>query len=85
LKVKVLDRSINKSVMLPTELLIQMQNFIEGKKQLGYATKEELIGDAIRFRLALLKGRHKEAKKWERKINKNESNIIKQPCVNAGL
>lgn len=46
------DQSINKSLILPTELLIQAQSFIEGKKQLGYATKEELTGDAIRFRLA---------------------------------
>lgn len=46
---------INESVILPPELLTQTQNFIEENKHLGYTTKEELIRDAIRFRLTWLK------------------------------
>ena len=47
---------LNESVMLPPELLIQTQNFIEENKQLVYTTKEEFVRDAIRFRLTWLKG-----------------------------
>jgi hypothetical protein len=41
--------------MLPPELLIQTQNFIEESKQMGYTTKEEFVRDAICFRLNWLK------------------------------
>jgi len=47
---------LNESVMLPPEVLTQIQGFIEENKQLGFTTKEELIRDAIRFRLTWLKG-----------------------------
>jgi Arc/MetJ-type ribon-helix-helix transcriptional regulator len=42
---------INESVILPEELLTQIQNFMEENKQLGFTTREEFIRDAIRFRL----------------------------------
>ena len=45
---------INESVILPQEVLIQIQNFIEENKHLGYTTREEFIRDAIRFRLTWL-------------------------------
>jgi metal-responsive CopG/Arc/MetJ family transcriptional regulator len=47
---------LNESVMLPPELLTQIQGFIEENKQLGFTTKKEMIRDAIRFRLTWLKG-----------------------------
>ena len=47
---------LNESVMLPSELITQTQNFIEEQKQMGYTTKEEFVRDAIRFRLTWLKG-----------------------------
>ncbi len=43
------------SVMLPPELIVQTENFIEENKQLGFTTKEEFVRDAIRRSLALLK------------------------------
>lgn len=46
---------ISESVMLPPELLAQIQSFMEENKHLGFTTKEELIRDAIRFRLERLK------------------------------
>jgi hypothetical protein len=46
---------LNESVMLPPEVLIQTQNFIEENKQMGFTTKEEFIRDAIRRSLNLLK------------------------------
>jgi len=45
---------INESVILPQEVLAQIQIFIEENKHLGFTTKEEFIRDAIRFRLAWL-------------------------------
>jgi len=45
---------INESVILPQEVLIQIQNFIEENKHLGYTTREEFIRDAIRFKLTWL-------------------------------
>ncbi len=43
------------SVMLPPELIVQTENFIEENKQLGFTTKEEFVRDAIRRSLALLR------------------------------
>jgi Arc/MetJ-type ribon-helix-helix transcriptional regulator len=45
---------INESIVLPQELLAQIQNFVEENKQLGFTTREEFVRDAIRFRLAML-------------------------------
>jgi len=42
--------------LLPPELLAQTQNSIEEHKQMGYNTEEELVRDAIRFKLTWLKG-----------------------------
>jgi len=47
---------INESVILPQELLIQIQNFTEENRQLGFTTREEFIRDAIRFRLTWFRG-----------------------------
>ena len=41
----------SKSVMLSSELLDQVESFIEANVRLGYAMKEEFIQDAIRSRL----------------------------------
>jgi len=45
---------LEQSVIMPAELLVQVQNFIEENKHLGYTTKEELIRDAVRFKLRAL-------------------------------
>ena len=45
---------IKESVILPEELLTQIQNFMDENKQLGFTTREEFIRDAIRFRLTWL-------------------------------
>jgi hypothetical protein len=50
---------LKESVMLPAELLSQIQSFIEENKQLGFTTKEEFVRDAIQFRLAQLKSDNK--------------------------
>jgi hypothetical protein len=47
---------LKESVMLPAELLVQAENFIEENKNFGFTTKEEFVRDAIRFRLSWLRG-----------------------------
>jgi Arc/MetJ-type ribon-helix-helix transcriptional regulator len=46
------------SVTLPAELLAEIENFIEANKHLGYTTREELIRDAVRFKLNALKQKY---------------------------
>jgi hypothetical protein len=43
------------SVILSTELLSQTESFIEENKHLGFATREEFVTDAVRFRLNWLR------------------------------
>jgi Arc/MetJ-type ribon-helix-helix transcriptional regulator len=50
-----IEAMLNRSVILPPELLAEIENFIETNKHLGYTTREELIRNAIRFRLTLFK------------------------------
>ena len=51
-----IENLLSTSVMLPPELLIEIENFIDTNKNLGYTTREELIREAIRFKLNSLKG-----------------------------
>jgi tRNA-dihydrouridine synthase len=45
---------LKQSVILPPELLTQIEHFIETHKNLGYMTREEFIRDATRWRLKTL-------------------------------
>ena len=45
---------LKQSVILPPELLTQIEHFIETHKNLGYTTREEFIRDATRWRLKTL-------------------------------
>jgi hypothetical protein len=45
---------LNQSATLPPEVLENIQSFLKENKQLGYATREEFIQDAIRFRFVQL-------------------------------
>ena len=51
-----IEALLKESVVLPPELLTQIQSFIETHKQLGFMTKEEFIRDAARWRLRYLTG-----------------------------
>lgn len=48
-----IEAMLNKSVILPQGLLDKVESFMKENVHLGYATKEEVIPDAIRFRLIL--------------------------------
>ena len=53
-----IEALLKESVILPAELLMKIQNFIEENMHLGYITKEEFIRDAIRFRLTWRSGKY---------------------------
>jgi len=53
-----IEALLKDSVLLPPELLAQTESFVEENRQLGFTTKEELIRDAVRYRLAMLKGEY---------------------------
>lgn len=50
-----IEAMLNQSVILPPELLAEIENFIETNKHLGFTTREEFISDAARWRLKFLK------------------------------
>jgi len=45
---------LKQSVILPPELLAQIENFIDTNRHFGYTTREEFIRDAARWRLKTL-------------------------------
>jgi hypothetical protein len=53
-----IEAVLNQSVKLPSELLAEIENFIEENKRLGYTTREEFIRDAARWRLKFFKGNY---------------------------
>jgi len=53
-----IEALLKESVILPPELLAQVENFIEENKHMGYTTREEFVRDAIRFRLSWLRGEY---------------------------
>jgi Arc/MetJ-type ribon-helix-helix transcriptional regulator len=53
-----IESLLSQSVILPPELLAQVEGFIEKNKHLGYTTRDELIRDAVRWRLRFLKGEY---------------------------
>lgn len=50
-----IESLLSQSVILPSELLAQIESFIEENRHLGYTTREEFIRDAVRWRLRFLK------------------------------
>jgi metal-responsive CopG/Arc/MetJ family transcriptional regulator len=53
---------LKQSVILPPELLVEVENFIEENKHLSFSTREEFIRDAIRFRLEWHSGKYEYIK-----------------------
>jgi Arc/MetJ-type ribon-helix-helix transcriptional regulator len=50
-----IENLLSQSVSLPPELLIQIEDFVDKNRHLGYTTREEFIRDAVRWRLRFLK------------------------------
>jgi hypothetical protein len=51
-----IENLLSQSVILPSEILAQIESFIEENRHLAYTTREEFIRDAIRWRLGFLRG-----------------------------
>lgn len=49
-----IEAMLNQSVILPSELLAEIEKFIAENKRLGFTTREEFIRDAARWRLKFL-------------------------------
>ena len=50
-----IENLLSQSVILPSELLVQIEGFIEENRHFGFTTREEFIRDAVRWRLRFLK------------------------------
>jgi Arc/MetJ-type ribon-helix-helix transcriptional regulator len=76
---------LNQSVKLTPELLAEIENFIEENKRLGFTTREELIRDAIRWRLKFLKKESEYVEILKDKYEKLEAAIkeMSMPYCNA--
>jgi metal-responsive CopG/Arc/MetJ family transcriptional regulator len=66
-----IEALLRKTVLLSPELLNEVESFIKGNAQLGYATKEEFIQDATRSELAYLT----EKKEAHRILRKKQTKI----------
>jgi hypothetical protein len=53
-----IESLLSQSVILPSELLVQIEGFIEENRHLGFTTREEFIRDAVRWRLRFLKEKY---------------------------
>jgi hypothetical protein len=70
-----IENLLGQSVMLPPELLTEVENFIEENKHLGYTTKEEFFRDAARWRLRFLKDEYEYVEVRKEEYEKLESAI----------
>jgi uncharacterized HAD superfamily protein len=53
---------LNKSVMLPEELLFEIEELISNNKSLGYVSSEDFLKDAVRWWLQELSGKYEHFK-----------------------
>jgi len=75
-----IESLLSQSVMLPPELLAQVESFIEENRHLGYTTREEFIRDAVRWRLRFLKEEYEYVE-----IPKEEYEKLQQAIKDLGM
>jgi len=80
-----IEALLKESVVLPPELLTQIENFIEKNKQLGYVTKEEFIRDAARWRLRYLTGTYEFIEVHKEKYEKGDAAIKEMSLPYLGI
>jgi len=73
----VVEDLVSWRVPLPPEMLKHIQEFVIANKQLGYASKEEFISDAVQLRLRILDGDYKFVKLPKERYEELESAIRK--------
>ena len=54
-----IETILHRSVVMPPELLQEIDDFVKKNKQFGYATKEELLKGGARWLMSCLSGEHK--------------------------
>jgi len=70
-----IEALLSQSVVLPRELLREVERFISENKQRGYTTREEFIRDAIRFKLDWLNDEYTYFEVSKEKIEKMDAII----------
>jgi hypothetical protein len=80
-----IEALLKESVVLPPELLTQIESFIEKNKQLGFMTKEEFIRDAARWRLRYLKGTYEYIEVNKDKYEKGDVAIKEMSLPYLGI
>jgi len=70
-----IESLLGQSVILPPELLAQVEKFVEENKHLGYTTKEEFFRDAARWRLRFLNDEYEYVEVRKDEYEKLESAI----------
>jgi hypothetical protein len=80
-----IEALLKESVILPPELLAQIENFIENNKQLGFTTKEEFIRDAARWRLRYLTGTYEYIEIRKVKYEKGDTAIKEMSLPYLGI
>jgi hypothetical protein len=80
-----IEAMLTRSVILPTELLAEIEKFIEENKHLGYTTREEFIRDSARWRLKFLKKEYEYVEVPKEKYGRlNEAvKMMNTPYYNA--
>jgi len=72
-----LEAMLSQSVILPQDLLTQIEDIIEKNKQLGFATKEDLLRDAAVWRLRYLGREYEHIEVLREKYEQGET-VIKE-------
>jgi len=80
-----IEALLKESVVLPPELLTQIENFIETHKQLGFMTKEEFIRDAARWRLRYLTGTYEYIEIHKDKFEKGDTAVKEMSLPYLGI
>jgi len=76
---------LTRSIKLPKETIMEVEEFINENKHLGYTTKEEFIKEAVRFKLKMLKDEYEYIEIPSEKYEKLNEAIksMKTPYYNA--
>jgi len=67
-----LEAMLSQSVILPPDLLIEVEKFLQEKKGLGFTSKEDFLRDAARFRLRYLRGGYEHVEVLKEKYEQGE-------------
>jgi hypothetical protein len=68
-----IEALLNRSVVLPSELLREIKDFIERNQQFGYATKEEFLKESARWLMTRHAREHRaEAESNEESVDGGE-------------